>query len=183
MKRLAIALSFVMTVTSFGMVPVPFVLNTSIAEAAGSGSTPTCRKGETYSRRQKRCVRDQSSELTVDDLVQTASAWAAVGDYNHVIQVLWLTDGREDARVLNLLGFANRKLGRIDVGLSYYRQAIEMDPTYVLVRAYFAEGLLQVGDLDGAKAQLTKIAELCGDAGCAEHDELLQTIEQHIDKL
>ena len=136
------------------------------------------RKTYVWDNRQKKCVEvERSSNLDVDTIFQEGRKLALEGRYQDAIQVLWLADEANDPRILNYLGFANRKLGRIEIGLSYYSQSMALDPTYKSVRSYYGEALLQTGDLAGAKAELVTLEELCVETvGCEAYEELDEAI-------
>lgn len=154
---------------SAAMAPLP-------ALAAGDNfGGKDCEEGQVYDSETEECADETaSSDHTVDDIYHTALAWSAKDEHAKALEILWLADGREDVRILNLLGYSNRMLGRLEIGLVYYRQAIDLDPSYTLVRQYYGEGLLQKGDLSGAKAQLAALGKLCGGPGekCAAFDDL-----------
>ena len=63
----------------------------------------------------------------------------------------------------NLVGFTSRKLGDYPGSFAAYRVALRLKPDYALAREYYGEGLLETGDLAGAKQQLAAL-ERIGDA-------------------
>ena len=77
--------------------------------------------------------------------------------------------------ILTYLGFANRKLGRLDVAEAYYRQALASAPRHLGATEYYGELMVERGDLAGARRMLAKLEGYC-DFGCAEADELRQWI-------
>jgi tetratricopeptide (TPR) repeat protein len=78
--------------------------------------------------------------------------------------------------VLTYLGFANRKLGRYDVAVSYYRQALAAAPNHKGATEYYGELMVERGDMAGARQMLAKLDDLCT-FGCAEADELRRWVE------
>ena len=78
--------------------------------------------------------------------------------------------------VLTYLGFANRKLGRYEVAVGYYRQALEAAPNHKGATEYYGELMVERGDLAGAQRMLAKLDNLCS-FGCAEADELRRWVE------
>ena len=78
--------------------------------------------------------------------------------------------------VLTYLGFANRKLGRYDVAVDYYRQALAAAPNHKGATEYYGELLVERGDMVGAKRMLSKLDSICT-FGCAEADELRRWVE------
>ena len=50
--------------------------------------------------------------------------------YADALPLLFLIKDRNTPQVLNLIGYSTRKLGDIDKGIDYYRQALAVDPDY-----------------------------------------------------
>lgn len=142
--------------------------------SGGSDQTPTCKSGEVYSQKEKKCVPANQGAID-DDLFETGRALAYAGRYGEAIQMLGLVSDKNDPRVLNMLGFSHRKSGRIEVGLGYYQEALTINPDFVLAREYLGEAYLTLGDLASAKNQLSEIEKRCG-KGCAEYAELEKQI-------
>lgn len=106
------------------------------------------------------------------DEVYNGGYWLAKsGKYAEAIALLQTADDKSDPRVLNYIGFATRKLGRVDEALGYYAKALAADPNYTVARAYLGEAFLMQGDVAKAKEQLGEIEKRCGRA-CAEFAEL-----------
>ncbi len=140
--------------------------------------TPKCKKGKIWSKKRKKCVIIKKSSLVDDeDIYQTGRDLAIRGRYNDAIQVLSFAYDKSDPRILNYLGYAHRKAGRVDVGIGYYKEALEVDPDYTLVREYMGEAFLQKGDLASAKQQLDEIKNRCG-IQCAEYAILADQISK-----
>ena len=77
--------------------------------------------------------------------------------------------------ILTYLGFANRKLGKLDIAEDYYRQALAAAPNHLGATEYYGELMVQRGDLIGARRMLSKLETSCG-FGCAQADELRRWI-------
>lgn len=114
---------------------------------------------------------------------QTASAaerfyagyWLAKsGAYKKALTYLKTAD-QSDPRVVTYIGFALRKLGKVEQALPYYAKALALDPNYNVARAYLGEAHLTRGDLGEAKRELSEIARRCGQH-CAEHIDLAKHI-------
>lgn len=58
------------------------------------------------------------------------------------------------AEAWNLIGFTSRKLGEFPESFSAYVTALRLEPDYAEAREYYGQGLLESGDLAGAKRQL-----------------------------
>lgn len=136
----------------------------SVAFAFGSGGksdAKQCKRGETYSRRAKKCVRDDSAELSDEDRYEAGRLLALAGQFDAAIETLRSAD-QGDPRVLNYLGFSKRKLGRFDEGMDYYRAALAIDPDFTLARSYMGQAMLEEGDREGALEQLRLIRDVTG---------------------
>jgi len=68
----------------------------------------------------------------------------------------------------NLIGFTSRKLGDYPHSFEAYRVALRQKPDFALAREYYGEGLLETGDLAGAKQQLTWLQRIGDKAMTAE---------------
>lgn len=137
----------------------------SVALAAGSDSsqppaktetTQKCTDGKIWDKKKKKCVAADQS-YNDDDLYEAARELAYDGQYGHAIDILQLAKNQNDPRILNYLGFANRKAGRIELGMSYYQRALALDADYSLARSYMGQALVEQGDLKGASLQLEEI--------------------------
>ncbi len=78
--------------------------------------------------------------------------------------------------ILNYLGYAHRKLGRIDQAQDYYAQALAIDPDHLGANEYLGELYLEIGEVEKARRQLAKLDALCA-FGCAEREDLARLIE------
>tara|TARA_R110002126_G_scaffold291724_1_gene455914 strand:+ start:21469 stop:22008 length:540 start_codon:yes stop_codon:yes gene_type:complete len=166
------------------LVSAGMVLATPVLAAGDGGSSSnanTCKSGMVWDKKTRKCVK-QSSNLDQESLYEAGRDLALAERYEEAIKVLSLASAGNDKRVLNYLGYANRKLGRIEVGLEYYRQALALDPEYTLVREYLGEALLQQGDLDGALKQLVEIKRLCKGRSCSEYTDLAGQIADYVKK-
>lgn len=103
-------------------------------------------------------INEHKYQQAIDALQQSKTAFGAHPD------------------VLTYLGFANRKLGRYDVAVSYYQQALAAAPNHKGATEYYGELMVERGDMVGAKRMLAKLDNLCT-FGCAEADELRRWVE------
>ena len=142
--------------------------------SGGGDASPTaksCKTGQVWNKKTKKCVKAQSGVLPDEDLYQQGRALAKEARYDWAIEVLSAIQNQNDPRVLNYLGYANRKAGRLDIGITYYSRALAIDPNFNLAREYLGEGYLAAGRIDLAMNQLAEIARSCG-TDCEEYREL-----------
>lgn len=150
------------------------------SSGGGSGGDQVkCRTGLIYNGRTKKCERPKAGMIDDNSLYLAGRALAMDGRYDEAIKVLTLAADKTDARILNYLGYSHRKAGRITVGLGYYQEAILNDPDYMPVREYLGEARLTLGDVVGARQQLSEIEQRCG-VGCREYGLLSQQIETYV---
>jgi tetratricopeptide (TPR) repeat protein len=131
-----------------------------------------CKTGEVWDKEQKKCVAPKKGEIDDDSIYEAGRDLAYAYRYDEAIDVLQLAANRSDPRILNFLGYANRKAGRLEVGIGYYREAIAIDPAFTLARSYYGEALLLKEDVSGAMEQLAAIEKLCGSVSCKEYADL-----------
>lgn len=116
------------------------------------------------------CIGAARADMSDEELFYAGYWLAKSGDYEKALGYLNLA-GKKDERVLTYIGFATRKLGHVEEALPLYRKALEVNPGYVVARAYLGEAFLTKGEPDKARAELAEIAERCG-AGCAAYVDL-----------
>lgn len=87
-----------------------------------------------------------------------------------------MLEASPSADVYNLMGFSLRKSGDLKQAQTFYSKALDFDPSHKGALEYQGELYLQIGDIDRAKANLTKLAALCP-TGCEERGELEAKIE------
>ncbi|MER2533662.1 MAG: tetratricopeptide repeat protein [Rhizobiaceae bacterium] len=163
------------------VVAVSLVAGPVLAAGDGNGegeTTKQCKAGQIWDKSQNKCVEARSG-LDDDSLYEAGRDLALAGRYDEAIKVLALAADKTDPRILNYLGYAHRKAGRVTVGLGYYQEALRQDPDYTLVREYLGEAYLQKGDLASAREQLSEIEKRAG-KGSREYAELAQRIEAYV---
>lgn len=156
-----------------------------VALAAGGGSssppqptetTTKCKKAEVWDQKTKKCVAAQSGQLDNDTLYAAARELAYAGRPDDALVVLQaMTEGQTD-RVLTYMGFANRKAGRMDEGMKYYRAALAKNPDNILARSYMGQAYVQMGEMKLADAQLDEIVAR-GGAGTWAEQSLRQAMQ------
>jgi tetratricopeptide (TPR) repeat protein len=140
------------------------------------------------------CDRYQKSSQAWMDCAERAPAAAGpdVADAEHFYAGYWLAkNGRyeealkhlretrvRNARILTYIGFATRKLGRLDEAMEYYAEALRKDPENVIARSYLGEAYLAQDDLAAALSQLRRIEKACG-RNCEAFTELASQIEDY----
>jgi tetratricopeptide (TPR) repeat protein len=140
-----------------------------------SETTTECRDGKVWDSDKKECVEPKKSGFNDDKLFQAAREFAYAGQYANAIKVLKLARNQNDPRILNYLGYSNRKAGRMRIGMAYYRRALEQDQNYILARSYMGQALLEQGDVQAARVQLVEIRDRGGEDTWA-YRSLLQSL-------
>ena len=130
---------------------------------AATETTKTCKDGKVWDKDKKECVDPQKSGFNDTQLYENARELAYAGQYDNAIKVLKVASNQNDPRILNYMGFSNRKAGRMQLGMSYYKKALAIDGNYLLARSYMGQALLQQGDREGARTQLVEIRDRGGE--------------------
>ncbi len=142
---------------------------------AKTKTTSECTGGKVWDEAKKECVDAKKSSLDDDTLFKAARELAYDGQYDNSLKVLDAVRDQKSARVLNYRGYANRKAGRMELGMQYYRKAIQADENYILARSYMGQALVQQGKIEEAKVQLIEIRDRGGENTWA-YQALLQTL-------
>jgi tetratricopeptide (TPR) repeat protein len=136
-------------------------LPVAVAMAAGSSSTPT------------------TGSASADGEYKMAQASIAQADYSsamtHLQNVLAATPDSADA--LNLMGFSERKMGKMDESLEYYNKALALNPNHLGANEYLGELYLDMKDVKKAQERLAVLKNACGGT-CEEYTELKAKIDQ-----
>jgi tetratricopeptide (TPR) repeat protein len=146
-----------------------FAASPALSAGEESGDQPAktktsteCTDGKVWDEAKKECVEPDKSGFNDSDLYKAARELAYAGQYDNAIRVLKVAKNQNDPRILNYMGFANRKAGRVEIGMAYYRKAIAADANYLLARSYMGQGLILQGDIEGAREQLVEIRDRGG---------------------
>lgn len=147
------------------------------AFAAGSDDTvaptPTqtsedCKKGEIWDEKTSLCVAPETTGMNDDQRFLAVRELAYAGRPDDALRVLAsMTEGKTD-RVLTYLGFANRKAGRLEEGLSYYAQALVQNPNNIQARSYLGQAYVEMNEIELASAEWDEIRQRGGAGTWAE---------------
>ena len=111
------------------------------------------------------------NRMTDAEKAVKAKDWnKAIGLLNRVV-----ADSPKNADAYNYLGYSYRKLGNRDQALTYYNQALSLDPNHRGALEYLGELYLDMSDLPKAEEQLAKLARVCGPR-CNEYRELQEGV-------
>jgi tetratricopeptide (TPR) repeat protein len=150
----------------------------AMGDNSSESKTPDCPKGQVYDSNSKQCVPEKTSRLSDDDKTRYAYHLAKKGEYQSALNLLDTLKNPDTREAWNYRGYATRKLGRTDEGISYYQRSVALDPRYARVREYLGEAWMIKGRPDLARAQLATIKSLCG-VDCEEYRDLQAAINGH----
>ena len=153
----------------------PAFANPSGGSGSSGGATPTCQPGYVYDTNKKTCVKANSGLLDDEQLYQQGRDLALGGHYEEALGALAAVQNQNDSKVLTMLGYAKRKLGRFDEGMAYYQRALAIDPDNADTREYLGEAYVETGRMDLAKAELANVQTLCG-TECEQYQDLAAAI-------
>jgi tetratricopeptide (TPR) repeat protein len=123
------------------------------------------------------CVGQANVRMADEELFYAGYWLAKNGQYEKALGYLTLA-AKPDERVLTYIGFATRKLGRVDEALPIYQKALAVNPDYAVARAYLGEAYLTKGQPEQARVQLSEIERRCG-ATCAPYVDLKGHIDDY----
>lgn len=122
------------------------------------------------------------SSSSSEDASELAAAEAAIeaGEFDRAIALMSavVAADPDNADAMNYLGFSHRKLGHYQESLAWYLKALAVDPDHRGANEYLGELYLQMGQLDRAELQLSKLDTLCY-FGCQEYDDLKEAIADY----
>jgi Flp pilus assembly protein TadD len=118
--------------------------------------------------------------LLADADYAAAAAALKTGDAATALPRLLMAMKRfpDNANVHNELGFAYRRLKRMDDAFRHYRRALEIDPGHRSAHEYIGEAYLIVNDLGAAERHLGSLRAICL-LPCEEMRDLEKAIAQH----
>ena len=121
---------------------------------------------------------DDSSETNSAPTYAEAKAKIEAEDYAGALPLLdkITADEPQNADAWNLHGFANRKLGNMDMAAASYTAALKLNPGHLGALEYQGEMYLELGQTDAAKANLQTLQGLCGD--CEEANDLAEALAE-----
>jgi Flp pilus assembly protein TadD len=85
----------------------------------------------------------------------------------------------ENADIQNWLGFANRKLGKMDAAFAAYTQALKLNPKHKHAHEYIGEAYLMTKNVAKAEQHLAELQKLCTPIPCEEYQELKRAVEAY----
>lgn len=116
---------------------------------------------------------DPSDLKRIKERIDAGEAREALSDLLPMLE-----DPSYEADVLNLMGYAYRKMGDWSYSRRYYVRALAIEPKHKGALEYMGELELQVGDVPAARALLARLQAVCPD-GCEELDDLLDAFIEH----
>jgi Flp pilus assembly protein TadD len=151
MKRIEMISGLVGIAACLAMLP-------AAANAAGSSSRDPVTQPDPYK---------QAKDLIDDE------------EYTKAIPILkrLIADKGAYADALNLLGYSYRKSGDANTALTYYNQALQMEPQHLGANEYLGELYLELKQPDKANERLAVLKSACGD--CEEYEDLSKAIQKY----
>jgi Flp pilus assembly protein TadD len=87
----------------------------------------------------------------------------------------------ENANAFNMLAYAYRKSGNLDLAFKNYSEALRLDPRHRGAHEYIGEAYLMAGNLAKAEEHLKALDRLCI-FGCEEYDDLKKAVAEYKQK-
>ena len=149
MKIFYLSLFFVLSLSLALMLPIPILAD------GGGGST----------------VEEVDSDIVKANTAIKAKHWDQAIEHLNVA----IEHNDRNAEAHNLMGFAERKRGNLDVAFKHYKRALELDPKHRGAHEYIGEAYLLVDNLTKAEEHLAKLDKLCL-FSCEEYTDLKTAI-------
>lgn len=153
--RAIVTLAFLACATTAGA--VGFNDDDDDAPPTPTKTTTECSEGQIWDADSETCVAPRESRLDDATLLAAAREFAHAGQFRHAKAALDAAEGQNDPRITTYRGFLARKTGDWPAAVELYRAVLEIDPDNLLARSYYGQGLFDIGDVEGAKAQLAEI--------------------------
>ena len=120
-----------------------------------------------------------SSEEAKPDLYKQAEDLIDDEEYGKAIPLLQksIQEKGEYADALNLLGYANRKLGDKAKAMTYYTKALNLEPKHLGANEYMGELYLELNNLPKAEERLAVLKGACGN--CEQFEELDDKVKDY----
>ncbi len=119
-------------------------------------TTETCADGLIFDLATQTCMTPDQSTNDDSAMMDAVRELSYAGRYADARAVLDGLDA-ENSMVQTYYGFTARKTGDVDASMAYYTAALTLDPNNNLARSYMGQGMVAMGDLIGAQAQLSEI--------------------------
>jgi tetratricopeptide (TPR) repeat protein len=120
---------------------------------------------------------DLGSTKDAPDLSAVRAAIKAKNYTTALAQLKTIEVTSQHPDVYTLMGFALRKTGDRAQAMTYYKKALDEDPTHRGALEYQGELYVEIGQIDKAKENLAKLHKLCSPFGCEEQKDLEEDIE------
>jgi len=156
------------------------VLAFGLTNAFAAGDPPKPKPSAVDCKQKKNkdkpeCKAKNKNEMSDDELYATGYDLAMSGDFQMALDYFYAAKDQSAPRLLTMIGYATRKLGRVDAAMGYYAKALAADSNLTNTRQYLGEAYLQKGQPDKAREQLAEISKRCGTA-CEDYLKLAEAI-------
>jgi Flp pilus assembly protein TadD len=108
--------------------------------------------------------------------IAVANWQAALDAFNKVV-----AKDPGNANAHNFLGYACRKLGKLDLAFKHYEEALRLDPRHRGAHEYIGETYLLTNNLAKAEEHLKALDKICF-FGCEEYDDLKKAVAEYRQK-
>ncbi len=119
-----------------------------------------------------------TSTMAAGPTLATGRADIAASNWTQAITDLkaFLKSNSKNADGWNLLGFAYRNHGDLQLADTAYDRALKLDPKHTGALSYQGILYIKLGKTDEAKANLAKIQTICGNTTCPEYVALSKAL-------
>ncbi|RVT84505.1 hypothetical protein DXV76_12550 [Rhodobacteraceae bacterium CCMM004] len=116
-----------------------------------------CTGAQVWDEKTQSCVDARDSRLDDATRLDAVRELAHAGALDRAGAVLDAIADQSGDGALTYRGFLARQTGDMDAAMLWYARALDSNPDNLLARSYMGQGLAAMGDMAGARAQLTEI--------------------------
>ncbi len=104
----------------------------------------------------------------------------AAKNWNAAIKAFHISEQRDsrNADIQNMLGYAYRNAGQVEVAFKHYQRALKIDPRHLGAHEYIGEAYLMVKNPAKAEEHLAALKKACPGV-CEEYDDLKKKIDEY----
>jgi Flp pilus assembly protein TadD len=146
---------------------------------SGEAATTTARPGASETATTAAATsKSAAPAATAVDHLALGRAAKEKSDWKTAIAELTLAVAAtpKNADAFNLLGYSHRKSGNLPKAFEFYAITLKLDPKHLGALEYQGEAFVESGQLVKAKANLVKLATVCGNKTCEQYVDLSKAL-------
>jgi Flp pilus assembly protein TadD len=151
---------------------MPKLITLSLAIVLGLATLSAAHAADTESSPAKAVA---SADYQAGKAAVDAKQWTLAADH---FRRATLQDPK-NADAWNMLGYSSRWAGKYPDAFDAYARALALEPLHRGANSYLGVAYVRTNDLVKARAQLAKVASICGNKDCDEYKLLDKAIAEY----